>query len=305
MMAKRIICVFPGQGSQFVGMGKDLCESDAEVRALYEEANEVLGYDLQRLCFEGPEDELRLTQNTQPAILVHSVATWTQVVKGGLEPALLAGHSLGEYSALVAAGVLTFADAVRTVHKRGLFMQEAVPPGAGSMAALLGVARQDVDALCAEFGSDGVLQAANYNDPGQTVIAGETSCVKAAATAVKSRRLGRAIPLKVSAPFHCRMLAPAAERLAEVLAPVACGEFEYPVISNVTAAPHPSPADAVKGLLIEQVCAPVRWEESMRYAVAQGCDALLEAGPGKVLGGMMGRIAPQVEVMAVSEAAAG
>ena len=303
-MARRIICVFPGQGSQFVGMGKDLCEADVEVRGLYEEANEVLGYDLQRLCFEGPEDELRLTQNTQPAILVHSVATWTQVVKRGLKPALLAGHSLGEYSALVAAGVLTFADAVRTVHKRGLFMQEAVPPGAGSMAALLGVARQDVDALCAEFGSDGVLQAANYNDPGQTVIAGETNCVKAATAAVKSRRLGRAIPLKVSAPFHCRMLAPAAERLANILAPMVCGEFEYPVISNVTAAPHPSP-DAVKGLLIEQVCAPVRWEESMRYAVSQGCDTLLEAGPGKVLGGMMGRIVPPVEVMVVPEAAAG
>jgi [acyl-carrier-protein] S-malonyltransferase len=285
-------------------MGKDLFESDAEVRALYEEANAVLGYDLQRLCFEGPEDELWLTQNTQPAILVHSVAMWTRLAKRGLEPVLMAGHSLGEYSALVAAGVLAFADAVRTVHKRGLFMQEAVPPGAGSMAALLGVARQDVDALCVEFGADGVLQVANYNDPGQTVIAGETARVKAAATAVKSRRLGRAVPLKVSAPFHCRMLAPAAERLADMLAPVACGDFAYPVISNVTAAPHPS-SDAVKRLLIEQVCAPVRWEEAMRYAVAQGCDALLEVGPGKVLGGMMKRIAPQVEVMPGSETAAG
>ena len=304
MTTRRIICVFPGQGSQFVGMGKDLWEADAEVRALYEEANEVLGYDLQRLCFEGPEDDLRLTQNTQPAILVHSVATWLQLAERGLQPALLAGHSLGEYSALVAAGVLTFADAVRTVHKRGLFMQEAVPPGDGSMAALLGVARRDVDALCVEFGGDGVLQAANYNDPGQTVIAGETDRVKAATAAVKSRRLGRAVPLKVSAPFHCRMLAPAAERLAEVLAPVACGDFTVPVVSNVTAAPHPSP-DAVKGLLIEQVCAPVRWEESMRYAVSEGCDALLEAGPGKVLGGMMRRIAPQVEVLSVSEAVAG
>ena len=295
-MARRIICVFPGQGSQFVGMGKDLWETDAEVQALYEEANAVLGYDLRRLCFEGPEDDLRLTQNTQPAILVHSVAMWTQLLKQGLKPALLAGHSLGEYSALVAAGVLRFADAVRVVHQRGLFMQEAVPPGEGSMAALLGVARQDVDALCVEFGGGGVLQAANYNDPAQTVIAGETECVKAATAAVKSRRLGRAILLKVSAPFHCRMLAPAAERLAGVLAPVACGDFAYPVLSNVTALPHPSP-DAVKGLLIEQVCAPVRWEESMRHAVSQGCDSLLEVGPGKVLGGMMGRIAPQVEVM--------
>ena len=303
-MARRIICVFPGQGSQFVGMGRDLCEADAGLQALYDEANTVLGYDLQRLCFEGPEDELRLTQNTQPAILVHSVALWTRLSKQGLKPALLAGHSLGEYSALVAAGVLAFADAVRTVHKRGLFMQEAVPSGDGSMAALLGVARQDVDALCVEFGAEGVLQAANYNDPGQTVIAGETGCVKAAMAAVKARRLGRAIPLKVSAPFHCRMLAPAAERLTDVLAPVPCGDFAYPVISNVTAAPHPSP-NTVKGLLIEQVCAPVRWEESMRYAISQGCDSLLEVGPGKVLGGMMGRIAPQVEVMAVSEAVAG
>ena len=245
---------------------------------------------------------MRLTQNTQPAILLHSVATWMHLKRQGLEPVLLAGHSLGEYSALVAAGVLAFADAVQAVHKRGLFMQEAVPPGEGSMAALLGVARQAADDLCVEFGGDGVLQPANYNDPGQTVIAGETQRVKAAMAAVKERRLGRAVALKVSAPFHCRMLAPAAARLAEVLAPVSWGEFTYPVVSNVTACPHPSP-DAVKGLLIEQVCAPVRWEESMNYAVAQGCDTLLEVGPGVVLGRMMGRIAPQVEVLALPDMA--
>ena len=297
-----MVCVFPGQGSQFVGMGRDLWQKDAEVRGLFEEANAVLGYDLQSLCFDGPEDELRLTQNTQPAILVHSVATWMHLRKRGPEPQLLAGHSLGEYSALVCAGVLAFADAVQSVHKRGLFMQQAVPPGEGSMAALLGVARQAAEALCAEFGGDGVLQPANYNDPGQTVIAGETQRVRAAMAAVKERRLGRAVALKVSAPFHCRMLAPAAERLAEVLAPVSCGEFTYPVISNVTASPHPSPG-AVKDLLIEQVCAPVRWEESMNYAVAQGCDTLLEVGPGVVLGRMMGRIAPQVEVLALPDAA--
>lgn len=300
-MARRMVCVFPGQGSQFVGMGRDLWEVDDDVRGLFEEANAALGYDLRSLCFDGPEDELRLTQNTQPAILVHSVAAWMRLKKQRLEPLVLAGHSLGEYSALVAAGVLGFADAVQAVHKRGLFMQEAVPPGEGSMAALLGVARQEVDALCAEFGADGVLQPANFNDPGQTVIAGETRRVKAAMAAVKERRLGRAVALKVSAPFHCSMLAPAAERLAEVLAPVSCGEFAYPVVSNVTASPHPSP-DAVKGLLIDQVCAPVRWEESMNYAVAQGCDTLLEVGPGNVLGRMMGRIAPQVEVLALSDA---
>jgi [acyl-carrier-protein] S-malonyltransferase len=175
-------------------------------------------------------------------------------------------------------------------------MQEAVPPEAGSMAALLGVARQEVEALCAEFADSGVLAPANYNDPGQIVIAGETARVQAALRAVQERRLGKAVLLKVSAPFHCRMLQPAAERLAAVLAPIVLHPFALPVLSNVTAEPHPSP-QTVKDLLIAQVCAPVRWEESMQYAVAQGCDALLEVGPGKVLAGMMRRTARQVEVL--------
>jgi [acyl-carrier-protein] S-malonyltransferase len=299
-MATRIVCVFPGQGSQAVGMGQDLWEADGAVKALYQEANEALGYDLQRLCFAGPEEELRLTQHAQPAILVYSVAAWTLVSRRGVQPVLLAGHSLGEYSALVAADALRFADAVRLVHQRGLFMQAAVPPGDGSMAALLGVARQDVEALCAEFGGDGVLQPANYNDPGQIVIAGETARVQAAVNAVKARRLGKSIVLKVSAPFHCRMLSPAAERLAHVLAQVSVSPLAIPVLSNVTATPHPSP-QAVRDLLVQQVCAPVRWEEAMRYAVAQGCEALLEVGPGKTLSGMMKRIAPHVEVLALDE----
>jgi len=281
-------------------MGQDLWEADAAVKALYQEANEVLGYDLQHLCFAGPEEELRLTQHAQPAILVHSIAAWTVVSRHGVHPVLLAGHSLGEYAALVAAGALRFADAVRLVHQRGLFMQAAVPPGAGSMAALLGVARHDVEALCAEFGGDGVLQPANYNDPGQIVIAGETGRVQAAVDAAKARRLGKSIMLKVSAPFHCRMLHPAAERLAHVLAHVSFSTLTIPVLSNVTATPHPSP-QAVRDLLVQQVCAPVRWEDAMRYAVAQGCDALLEVGPGKTLSGMMRRIAPQVEVLALDE----
>src|SRR5262245_13580423 len=175
-----------------------------------------------------------------------------------------------------------------------------VPPGAGSMAALLGMARSDVEALCAEFGGDGVLQPANYNDPGQIVIAGETARVQAAVDAVKARRLGKSIVLKVSAPFHCRMLHPAAERLAHVLAQVSVAPLTIPVLSTVTATPHPSP-QTVCDLLVQQVCAPVRWEEAMRYAVAQGCDALLEVGPGKALSGMMKRIAPQVEVLALDE----
>jgi [acyl-carrier-protein] S-malonyltransferase len=281
-------------------MGTDLWQADATVRGLYQEANDALGYDLQRLCFEGPDTELMLTQNTQPAILVHSIAVWTRLVQGGFKPIVLAGHSLGEYSALVAAGVLAFADAVRLVHQRGRLMQEAVPAGAGSMAALLGVGRQDVEALCAEFAGDGVLQPANYNDPGQIVIAGEAARVQAAVEAVTARRLGKPRVLKVSAPFHCRLLQPAADRLAEFLAAVPYGPFTLPVISNATARPHPSP-QAVKDLLIAQVCAPVRWEESMQYAVAQGCKAFLEVGPGKVLTGMMRRIAPQVEILSVDE----
>src|SRR5712691_8787946 len=297
-MATRIVCVFPGQGSQAVGMGQALWEADAAVKALYQQANEGLGYDLQGLCFAGPEEELRLTQHAQPAILVHSIAAWTLVSRRGVHPVLLAGHSLGEYAALVVAGALGFADAVRLVHQRGLFMQAAVPPGAGSMAALLGVARQDVEALCAEFGGDGVLQPANYNDPGQIVIAGETARVQAAVDAAKARRLGKAIVLKVSAPFHCRMLHPAAERLSHAFAQVTFYPFTIPVLSNVTAAPHPAPA-AVQDLLVQQVCAPVRWEDAMHYAVTHGCDALLEVGPGKTLSGMMKRIAPQIGILAL------
>jgi [acyl-carrier-protein] S-malonyltransferase len=299
-MATHLVCVFPGQGSQFVGMGRDLYDVDGDVRGLYQEANAALGYDLRRLCFEGPAEELRLTRHTQPAILVHSVAAWALLHKRGCQPVALAGHSLGEYTALVAAGALAFADAVRLVHQRGAFMQEAVPPGQGTMAAMLGMERQAVEALCAEFAGDGVLQPANYNAPGQIVIAGDTTRVEAAVTAVRERRLGRPRLLNVSAPFHCALLQPAAERLAAVLARVEWRPFAIPVISNVTAEPHASPR-AAKELLVTQVSAPVRWEESMQYAVAQGCETLLEVGPGTVLSTMMRRIAPQVNVLALGD----
>jgi [acyl-carrier-protein] S-malonyltransferase len=294
----KLAMVFPGQGSQSVGMLKAYAGLP-EVDAVRDEASAALGAPFLTLLDEGPAEQLNLTVNTQPAMVTAAIAAyraWRAL--GGPAPAIVAGHSLGEYSALVASGVLRFADAVHLVHKRGVFMQEAVPPGAGSMAALLGVARQDVEALCAELGGGGVLQPANYNDPGQIVIAGETARVQAAVDAVKARRLGKPVLLKVSAPFHCRMLQPAAERLAHAFAQVMFHPFTVPVLSNVTAAPHPAP-ETVQDLLVQQVCAPVRWEDAMRYAVTHGCDALLEVGPGKTLSGMMKRIAPQVEILAL------
>ncbi len=304
-MNEPLICVFPGQGSQFVGMGQDLYQADAEIRALYEAANDALGYDLKQLCFEGPEDTLRLTQHTQPAILVHSIATWTLLARRGMQPAMLAGHSLGEYSALVAAGVLAFSDAVRLVHQRGTFMQQAVPPGEGSMAAIMGVAREDVDALCAEVAADkGVLQPANFNAADQIVIAGHTGLVHEAVELAKARRMGRTVLLNVSAPFHCALLQPAAAQLDTVLAEVNYGAFEIPVISNVTAQLHPSP-EAVRGLLVDQVTASVRWVDSIQYAISQGCRMLLEVGPGKVLSGLMRRIDRQVNVLGLDEMLAG
>jgi [acyl-carrier-protein] S-malonyltransferase len=282
-------------------MGKDLYEADADIRALYDAANEALGYDLKQLCFEGPEETLRLTKHTQPAILVHSIALWTQLSRQGLQPALMAGHSLGEYSAPVAAGALSFADAVSLVHQRGTLMQQAVPPGEGSMAAMTRAPRQEVEALCVEVGADkGVLQPANYNSPEQTVIAGHTGLVHEAVAVAKERRLGRPVLLNVSAPFHCALLQPAASRLDTVLAEISYGEFARPVISNVTAAPHPS-SQEVRHWLVEQVTSPVRWVDSMQYAVAQGCDTLLEVGPGNVLSGLMRRIDRGVRVLKLDE----
>jgi [acyl-carrier-protein] S-malonyltransferase len=304
-MSQRLICVFPGQGSQFVGMGKDLYEADADIRALYDAANEALGYDLKQICFEGPEEILRLTQHAQPAILVHSLAVWTQLSRQGVQPTLMAGHSLGEYSALVAAGALSFADAVSLVHQRGTFMQQAVPPGEGSMAAMTRAPREEVEALCVEVGADkGVLQPANYNSPEQTVIAGHTGLVHEAVALAKERRLGRPVLLNVSAPFHCALLQPAASQLATALAEIPYGEFVRPVISNVTAEPHPS-SQEVRRWLVEQVTSPVRWVDSMQYAVAQGCDTLLEVGPGNVLSGLMRRIDPGVRVLSVDEVLGG
>lgn len=285
-MAK-LAAVFPGQGSQYVGMGKELAEKHPVVAETFAEADEALGFHLSRLCFEGPEEELTLTRNTQPALLVTSVAMYRLLEAHGVTPELAAGHSLGEYSALVAAGAMSFADAVRTVRLRGELMQEAVPPGEGTMAAILGLDRELVEALCRQ--TPGVVEPATYNSPGQIVVAGETGAVKALMEAALEKGARRAQLLKVSGPFHSSLLAGAGERLAEWLASIAVSPPKFPVYSNVTAAPVTT-AEEIKTCLARQVSAPVRWEESVRNMVAAGAQSFVELGPGRVLSGLIKRI---------------
>lgn len=279
--------VFPGQGSQYVGMGRELAERYPVVRETFAEADEVLGFSLSRLCFEGPEDELTLTRNTQPALLTMSVAVFRLLEGEGLRVKLAAGHSLGEYSALVAAQALSFPDAVRTVRLRGQLMEEAVPPGIGTMGAVLGLEREVVEALCAEV--SGVVEPATYNGPGQVVVAGETAAVQALMEAAAAKGARRTQLLKVSGPFHSSMLARAGERLAEWLESIEVSAPRFPVYSNVTAGPVESPEE-IKRCLAKQVSAPVRWEESVRNMAADGASRFVEIGPGRVLSGLIKRI---------------
>ena len=301
--------LFPGQGSQQVGMGKALADAFPEARAVFDEADAVLGFALSRLCFEGPEAELTLTANAQPAILTTSIAALRVLEREtDLRPGVVAGHSLGEYSALVAAGSLRLADAVRIVNLRGRLMQEAVAPGAGAMAAILGLARADVEAACAEAqrgdgGGDGeIVSVANYNGPGQVVIAGHRGAVDRACAAAKARGAKRALPLSVSAPFHCALMQPAAERLALALLDVRFAAPVVPVVTNVEAAPNQDAA-RVRDLLIRQVTAPVRWEESIQRIAALGVTQAVEVGAGRVLAGLVKRIAPAISVDAASDPA--
>jgi [acyl-carrier-protein] S-malonyltransferase len=295
--------VFPGQGSQKVGMGQALRDAYPESRAVFEEVDEALGYPLSKLCFEGPEAELTLTANAQPAILATSLAALRALeARSPLRPLAVAGHSLGEYSALVAAGALQLADAVRLVHMRGKFMQDAVPAGVGAMAAILGLSAEDVEAVCREAAGGDVVSAANLNGGGQVVIAGPKNAVERACAAAKTRGAKRAIPLAVSAPFHCALMQPAADRLASELARVDVAAPEVPVVSNVEAAPNQDAA-RVKDLLARQVTAPVRWEESVHCLAGLGVDAVVEVGAGKVLGGLVRRIAPGITVHAAGDPA--
>jgi [acyl-carrier-protein] S-malonyltransferase len=282
--------VFPGQGAQKVGMVKDLYDAYPVVRELFEEADDSLGFSLTRLIFEGPDEELMKTANTQPAILTASTACCRVLAQEGLTPDIAAGHSLGEYSALVAAGALTFADAVRTVRLRGQFMQEAVPLGAGGMAAILGLAEDKIKEICADISAQGgVVQAVNFNCPGQIVIAGQIKSVEAAAEAMKEAGAKRAIMLHVSAPFHSSLMEPAAKRLVEVLEDITISDAKIPVVANVNGKIETA-ADDIKKALVKQAASPVLWIDCTKTMQAFGAEAFVEVGPGKTLCGFNRKI---------------
>ncbi|RMD80260.1 MAG: [acyl-carrier-protein] S-malonyltransferase [Gammaproteobacteria bacterium] len=287
----RFAMVFPGQGSQAVGMLAELGRAFPVVRETFEEASEALGLDLWRLAQEGPEEELNRTERTQPALLAAGVAVWRAWRdQGGPAPAAMAGHSLGEYTALVCAGALGLAEGVRLVAARGRYMQEAVPEGRGAMAALLGLADEAVEALCREASAGGELVVpANYNAPGQVVVAGHAPAVARVAAAARAAGAKRVVPLAVSAPSHSPLMAPAAARLAGELAGVAWRPPEVPVVHNVDAQPHPEP-DALRRALARQLTEPVRWTACVRRLAAEGAEAVVECGPGKVLCGLVRRI---------------
>lgn len=284
-----IAFLFPGQGSQSVGMGKDLYDRYPLARATFEEADEALGTKLSRLCFEGPEDQLKLTENTQPAILTVSVAAWRLLDEKGIKAGFAAGHSLGEYSAHVAAGTITFADAVRTVRNRGKYMQEAVPVGTGAMAAILGMGLDAVGEVCAAAAQEQVCEPANINSPEQIVISGDAAAVERGVKIAQERGAKRAVLLPVSAPFHCSLMKPAQERLANDLEKLKFSAPAIPVISNVYGRPVEE-ATSSREALVCQVTGSVRWSESMQWLIQHGLQTLVEVGPGKVLCGLMRQI---------------
>lgn len=296
-----IAFVFPGQGSQKVGMGRSWAEAHAAARRSFEEADEALGWPLSRLCWEGPADELQLTPNTQPAILATSVAIYRVVAERGRGAAVMAGHSLGEYTAHVAAGTLSFADALRLVRRRGELMQEAVPVGEGAMAAVLGLDPQQVAEAAAEAAEGQVCAVANFNSPEQTVIAGHREAVARAVGIAERRGARRALLLPVSAPFHCPLMAPAREALTPMLEQVPFNDPRVPVVSNVDAAPVRS-GSAARRALIRQVDSPVRWSESVRWMAHEtGVSRFVEIGPGTVLSGLIRRTEPGCSCTSLNE----
>lgn len=295
--------LFPGQGSQYAGMGKDLAENFPVARQTFEEADEALGFKLSSLCFNGPEDDLKLTFNTQPAILTTSIAALRVMQQEtGLKADFLAGHSLGEYSALVCGGALSLADAVSTVRSRGTFMQEAVPVGVGAMAAMLSIEADQLAAICEEAAQGEVVAPANFNSPGQIVIAGHAAAVNRAIEIAKGKGFRKAMLLPVSAPFHCTLMQPAADRLKEVLDVVPVHDLTLPVITNVEATPNQD-GGRVRELLVQQVCAPVRWEQSVQAMIGLGTTSFVEIGPGKVLTGLVKRINKEMALVNIEDTA--
>jgi [acyl-carrier-protein] S-malonyltransferase len=292
--------IFPGQGSQQVGMGKQLGEAHPVARQVFEEADCVLGMRLASLCFEGPDEELRLTVNTQPAILTASIAALRVLEARGVRADFVAGHSLGEYTALVAAGSLRFDDALRAVRKRGLYMQEAVPPGEGAMAALIGIDIGIVKSICAEASSLGVCAPANINSPNQTVIAGHRPAVERAVNMAKSSGAKRAVMLAVSAPFHCELMKPAAERLESIFNEIVFADLTMPLVTNVDAELITC-GRAARDALLRQVASPVRWTESVNRLLDEGVTRFIEVGPGKVLSGLVRQISRQSQILNVED----
>lgn len=301
----KIAYVFPGQGSQYVGMGRELAQEYEQAREIYRLADETLGYELSRLCFEGPEEELKLTYHTQPAILTTSIALYEVFKEQAPRPDYVAGHSLGEYSALVAAGAMTFRDAVYTVRKRGEYMDDAVPAGQGAMSAVLGGDRETIAKICEQVTLAGqTVQMANMNAPGQIVISGSKEGVDQASQQLKEAGIRRIIPLSVSGPFHSELMKPAASKLAHVLSEVKLSTANIPVVVNTEARPFML-AEDLEQALVEQVFSPVLWQESVEWLLEQGVDIFVEIGPGQVLSGLVKKIAKEkkreVHIYSVSD----
>jgi [acyl-carrier-protein] S-malonyltransferase len=293
--------VFPGQGSQYAGMGRDVAEKYPAARRVFDDIDAALGFSISTLCFEGPEDQLKLTENTQPAILAVSSAMHAVLEENGATRRdLVAGHSLGEYSAIVSVGGLTPAEAAKIVRARGRFMQEAVPVGTGGMAALIGPTVEEVRAICEEAAQGDVVSVANINAPGQIVIAGTKAGIERAIDIAKKRGVRRALPLPVSAPFHCDLMKPAADRLEPILDEANFKDLWVSLVSNVDASPIGT-STAVRNALLRQVASPVRWVESVQKMVSMGVKRIVEVGPGNVLTGLIKRIDPSVELINVSD----